>query len=96
MALAARGRNLPFAFNRNEAKDGEGGTLIGAPLAGRILIVDDAISAGTSVRESVDIIRAAGATPAGDHRHDRQKRPGRFVRRAGSGQNFTCRSLPSP
>ena len=53
-------------FNRKEAKDhGEGGTLVGAPLAGRVLIVDDVISAGTSVRESVDIIRAAGATPAG-------------------------------
>ena len=66
MALAARGCNLPFAFNRKEAKDhGEGGTLVGAPLAGRVLIVDDVISAGTSVRESVDIIRGAGATPAG-------------------------------
>jgi len=66
MKLAERGRNLPFAFNRKEAKDhGEGGTLIGAPLAGRVLIVDDVISAGTSVRESVDIIRAAGALPAG-------------------------------
>jgi orotate phosphoribosyltransferase len=66
MALAARGRNLPFAFNRKEAKDhGEGGTLIGAPLAGRVLIVDDVISAGTSVRESVDIIRHGGAIPAG-------------------------------
>ena len=69
MKLAERGRNAPFAFNRKEAKDhGEGGTLIGAPLttgAGRVLIVDDVISAGTSVRESVDIIRAAGATPAG-------------------------------
>ncbi len=66
MALAARGRNLPFAFNRKEAKaHGEGGMLIGAPLAGRVLIVDDVISAGTSVRESVDIIRAGGATPAG-------------------------------
>ncbi|MEW6163639.1 MAG: orotate phosphoribosyltransferase [Pseudomonadota bacterium] len=66
MALSARGRNLPYAFNRKEAKDhGEGGTLIGAPLAGRVLIVDDVISAGTSVRESVDIIRAAGAAPAG-------------------------------
>jgi orotate phosphoribosyltransferase len=64
--LAERGRNLPFAFNRKEAKDhGEGGTLIGAPLTGRVLIVDDVISAGTSVRESVDIIKAAGATPAG-------------------------------
>jgi orotate phosphoribosyltransferase len=66
MALAARGHNFPFAFNRKEAKDhGEGGSLIGAPLAGRVLIVDDVISAGTSVRESVDIIRQGGATPAG-------------------------------
>jgi orotate phosphoribosyltransferase len=64
--LAEDGLSLPFAFNRKEAKDhGEGGTLIGAPLAGRVLILDDVISAGTSVRESVDIIRAAGATPAG-------------------------------
>ena len=64
--LAERGRSLPFAFNRKEAKDhGEGGTLIGAPLAGRVLILDDVISAGTSVRESVNIIRAAGAEPAG-------------------------------
>lgn len=66
MKLAERGRNLPFAFNRKEAKDhGEGGTLIGAPLADRVLIVDDVISAGTSVRESVEIIRHGGATPAG-------------------------------
>ena len=66
MALAARGHNFPFAFNRKEAKDhGEGGSLIGAPLAGRVLIVDDVISAGTSVRESVEIIRAGGAEPAG-------------------------------
>ena len=66
MKLAERGRNFPFAFNRKEAKDhGEGGTLIGAPLAGRVLIVDDVISAGTSVRESVDIIRQGGALPAG-------------------------------
>jgi len=66
MALAQRGRNLPFAFNRKEAKDhGEGGNIVGAPLAGRVLIVDDVISAGTSVRESVELIRAAGATPAG-------------------------------
>ncbi|ANQ86825.1 orotate phosphoribosyltransferase [Azoarcus olearius] len=64
--LAEDGLSLPFAFNRKEAKDhGEGGTLVGAPLAGRVLILDDVISAGTSVRESVDIIRAAGATPAG-------------------------------
>lgn len=64
--LAEEGVNLPFCFNRKEAKaHGEGGTLIGAPLAGRVLILDDVISAGTSVRESVEIIRAAGATPAG-------------------------------
>lgn len=66
VALAGRGANYPFAFNRKEAKDhGEGGSLIGAPLQGRVLIIDDVISAGTSVRESVDLIRAAGAEPAG-------------------------------
>ena len=65
MALARLGRNTPFCFNRKEAKDhGEGGTLIGAALAGRVIIVDDVISAGTSVRESVQIIRAAGGQPA--------------------------------
>jgi orotate phosphoribosyltransferase len=65
VALAARGRNLPFAFNRKEAKDhGEGGNLIGAPLAGRVVIVDDVISAGTSVGESVSLIEAHGAQPA--------------------------------
>jgi orotate phosphoribosyltransferase len=64
VALAGKGRNVPFAFNRKEAKDhGEGGTIIGAPLQGRVVIVDDVISAGTSVRESVELIRAAGATP---------------------------------
>ena len=64
VALAARGRNVPFAFNRKEAKDhGEGGTMVGAKLQGRVVIIDDVISAGTSVRESVDMIRAAGATP---------------------------------
>ena len=66
MALAQRGSNFPFAYNRKEAKDhGEGGNIVGAPLSGRVLIVDDVISAGTSVRESVELIRAAGATPAG-------------------------------
>lgn len=65
MMLAERGRNLPFAYNRKEAKDhGEGGTLVGAPLKGRVLIIDDVISAGTSVRESVKLIQAAGAEPA--------------------------------
>lgn len=66
MAMAQRGQNYPFAYNRKEAKDhGEGGNIVGAPLTGRVLIVDDVISAGTSVRESVELIRAAGATPAG-------------------------------
>ncbi len=59
-------RDLPWAFNRKEAKaHGEGGSIVGAPLKGRVLIVDDVITAGTAIRESVDIIRAAGATPAG-------------------------------
>lgn len=62
--LARLGRNVPFAYNRKEAKDhGEGGTLVGAPLRGRVLIVDDVMSAGTAARESIAIIRAAGATP---------------------------------
>ena len=65
MSLAqAHQQNRPFAFNRKEAKDhGEGGTIVGAPLKGRVLIIDDVISAGTSVRESVDIIRNQGAQP---------------------------------
>jgi orotate phosphoribosyltransferase len=64
VALAQKGRNVPFAYNRKEAKDhGEGGTMVGAKLQGRVVIIDDVISAGTSVRESVDMIRAAGATP---------------------------------
>ena len=62
--LARLGRNVPFAYNRKEAKDhGEGGTLVGAPVRGRVLIIDDVISAGTSVRESITMIQAAGATP---------------------------------
>jgi orotate phosphoribosyltransferase len=66
IALAENGHNLPYSFNRKEAKDhGEGGTIVGAALKGRILIVDDVITAGTSVRESVETIRKAGATPAG-------------------------------
>jgi len=64
--LARLGRNVPFAYNRKEAKDhGEGGTLVGAPLAGRVVIVDDVISAGSSVRESIGMITGAGATPVG-------------------------------
>jgi len=66
IALADAGRNVRYSFNRKEEKDhGEGGTVIGAPLAGRVLIVDDVISAGTSVRESVNLIRASGAVPCG-------------------------------
>ncbi|MDM0055460.1 orotate phosphoribosyltransferase [Variovorax fucosicus] len=62
--LARRGCNVPFAYNRKEAKaHGEGGSLVGAPLRGRVLIVDDVMSAGTAVRESIAIIEAAGATP---------------------------------
>ena len=64
--LARLGRDVPFAYNRKEAKDhGEGGVIVGRALAGRVLIIDDVISAGTSVRESVQLIRAAGATVAG-------------------------------
>ena len=63
--LARLGVNLPYAYNRKEAKDhGEGGTLVGAPVRGRVLIIDDVISAGTSVRESVAMIEAAGGTPS--------------------------------
>jgi orotate phosphoribosyltransferase len=66
IALARQGHNFPYAYNRKEAKDhGEGGTIVGAPLQGRVLIVDDVISAGTSVRESVEMIQSAGAIPAG-------------------------------
>ncbi len=62
--LARLGHNKPFAYNRKEAKDhGEGGVLVGAPVKGRVLIVDDVMSAGTAARESIAIIRAAGATP---------------------------------
>jgi orotate phosphoribosyltransferase len=66
-ALYTQGsRNVPFAYNRKEAKThGEGGSIVGRPLAGRVLIVDDVITAGTAIRESIDIIRGAGATPAG-------------------------------
>ncbi len=66
IALAEKGHNLPWSFNRKEAKDhGEGGSVVGAPLRGRVVIVDDVISAGTSVRESVELIRSHGANPAG-------------------------------
>ena len=60
------GRDLRFAYNRKEAKDhGEGGSIVGTPLSGRVLIIDDVITAGTAIRESIEIIKQAGATPAG-------------------------------
>lgn len=67
VALADRhGRDLPFAFNRKEAKThGEGGTIVGAPLSGRVLLIDDVMTAGTAIRESMDILASAGARPAG-------------------------------
>ena len=66
IALLEQGRNVPYCFNRKEAKDhGEGGSTVGAVLQGRVLIIDDVISAGTSVRESIELIRAAGAVPCG-------------------------------
>jgi orotate phosphoribosyltransferase len=67
IALSTRhGRNVPYAFNRKEAKDhGEGGTVVGTPLRGRVLVVDDVITAGTAIRESLEIIRSAGAQPVG-------------------------------
>ncbi len=65
IALADNGLSVPYAYNRKEAKDhGEGGVLVGAPVKGKVVIIDDVISAGTSVRESVDLIRKAGAEPA--------------------------------
>jgi len=66
IALARQGHNVPYAFNRKEVKDhGEGGSIVGAALKGRVLIVDDVVSAGVSVRESVEIIRAQGAMACG-------------------------------
>ena len=64
VALAGQGRDVPYAYNRKEAKDhGEGGTLVGAPVQGRVVIVDDVLTAGTALREAVAMIRAAGAEP---------------------------------
>ena len=66
MALSREGRDAPFAYNRKEAKDhGEGGSTVGAPIAGRVLIVDDVMTAGTAVRESLEILKANGGIPAG-------------------------------
>ena len=66
IAMAGLGHNVPFCFNRKEAKDhGEGGNIVGAPLQGKALIIDDVITDGASKREAIEIIRAAGAVPAG-------------------------------
>ena len=66
IALAEQGRNIPYCYNRKEVKDhGEGGTIVGAELSGKVLIIDDVISAGTSVRESIEIIRSSNAEPCG-------------------------------
>ena len=66
IALAEKGHNLPFSFNRKEEKDhGEGGTIVGAPLRGRVLIVDDVITDGGAKREAIELLRAHGANPAG-------------------------------
>ena len=97
--LARLGRNVPFAYNRKEAKDhGEGGTLVGAPLSGRVAILDDVISAGTSVRESIALIRAAGATPCGVALAlDRQERAAENGRDADhSAVQFVTRELGLP
>ena len=89
VAMAAKGRNVPFAYNRKEAKDhGEGGTIVGAALSGRVVIIDDVISAGTSVRESVELIRAQGATPCAVlialDRMEKSGADGATISRAGS------------
>ncbi len=78
MVLAQQGRNVPFAHDRKEAKDhGEGGTLVGAPLKGRVVIIDDVITDGASKRASVELIRQAGAQPAAVLiALDRKERPG--------------------
>ncbi len=97
--LARRGHNRPYAYNRKEAKDhGEGGTLVGAKVVGRVLIVDDVISAGTSVRESVAQISAAGGQPAGVAiALDRQERAVEHGREAAhSAAQFVARELKLP
>jgi orotate phosphoribosyltransferase len=94
--LARRGRNVPFAYNRKEAKDhGEGGTLVGAPVRGRVVIIDDVISAGTSVRESIQFISGAGGRAAGVAiALDRQERVSDSEQDAsGSAVQFVTRQL---
>jgi orotate phosphoribosyltransferase len=99
VALAAgHGRSLSYAFNRKEAKThGEGGRIVGAALTGRVLIVDDVITAGTAVRESLEIIRAAGATPVGValalDRQERGKGELTAVQEVERGEGLKCVSI---
>jgi len=95
IGLAREGRSVPYAYNRKEAKDhGEGGTLVGAPVRGRVLIVDDVITDGASKREAADMIRAAGATPVGVAiTMDRQERASDEPGRAQSGVQWVEQAL---
>lgn len=95
MALARMGRNVPFAYNRKEAKaHGEGGTLVGAPVAGRVLIIDDVITDGASKREAAELLRAAGAEPvAVAIALDRQERAGDAAEDRRSGVQFVEQEL---
>jgi orotate phosphoribosyltransferase len=99
IALSAHhGRNVPYAFNRKEAKDhGEGGTVVGSPLQGRVLIVDDVITAGTAIRESLEIIRNAGAQPVAValalDRQERGQGTSSAVQEIESQQGLTCVSV---
>jgi orotate phosphoribosyltransferase len=95
---AQHGRSVALAFNRKEAKDhGEGGSISGAPLRGRVLIVDDVITAGTAVRESLELIRAAGAQPVGVvlalDRQERGQGPLSAVQELGQREGLTCVSI---
>jgi orotate phosphoribosyltransferase len=95
IGLAREGRSVPYAYNRKEAKDhGEGGTLVGAPVRGRVLIIDDVITDGASKREAADMIRAAGATPVGVAiTMDRQERASDNAADQRSGVQYVEQSL---
>lgn len=95
IGLAKEGRSVPYAYNRKEAKDhGEGGTLVGAPVRGRVLIIDDVITDGASKREAAEMIRAAGATPVGVAiTMDRQERASDSSEDRRSGVQYVEQSL---
>jgi orotate phosphoribosyltransferase len=95
IGLAKEGRSVPYAYNRKEAKDhGEGGTLVGAPVKGRVLIIDDVITDGASKREAADMIRAAGATPVGVAiTMDRQERASDDAAQTRSGVQYVEQEL---